>query len=226
MLAASICGCGGLVDSAGKSVSLRQYDSVIVDEVRIAPSVSQAQTGELLKGHLQAHLLADEHWTRGEEFDVEGFAKVVERYATTPGTVNGKPVEPAMTQQEFLDKYAAKKQRSLSLQSKPKGSRPLTLKVEITEFDFPGSVDAVVTGRSAKAKCKLAVYDTANGRLIGTADVVVRNSLPGVPLTPAAMAIRGVKGLIVGAYTRKHVLSLVDKLSRESVRILNEAKKR
>jgi hypothetical protein len=100
------------------------------------------------------------------------------------------------------------------------------LRVEIAELDFPGEIEQIVAGSAAKAKCRLEVYDPANRELIGTAEIGVAEALPGVPIAPIAMAIRGVESLIVGAYTRKHVLDLVEKLSRESVKVLDEAKKR
>ena len=62
-------GCGGLVDRNGQPASVRDYDSVIIEDVRVAPSIPMKHMAELVKGFLQVELLTSTKWLRGDEFD-------------------------------------------------------------------------------------------------------------------------------------------------------------
>ncbi len=219
-------GCAGLVDVDGKPVSLREYDSVVVESVTVAEGVEKKQMGELLKGYLQADLLVSETWKRGGDFDLEATADFVERYATTPGTINGKPLKPAVDDEEFEDRYAKNDEDLRALMARPKGSRPILLRVEIINVRFPGTIDEVITGRKSEATCRVTVFDPGATAPRGTAEVTGRHALPGIPILPVSVVIRTVGKMAFGEYTRKHVLDLVANTSREIVKVLTEAKQR
>lgn len=217
-------GCATLEDPDGKAVSLKAYDSVIVEEVRIDPEVSTKELGPLMKGMLQIELLTGDKWKLGTDFDFDEFSQYVEKYATVPGTLNGKPFESAMPVEKFKEKYAKKKEKMGSSLDKPKGVNPLRLQVVITKLDFPGTIDKVVTGRSAQLHCQIWAYDVNSPKPLGSATVTAADKLPGMPILPISMGLRIAKKVIFGGYTRKHVLKLTENLSKEIVKVLDKAK--
>ena len=224
MLAAG--GCGGFVDRNGQPVSLRDYDSVIVEDVRTAPAVPEKQMAELVKWFLQVNLLTSTQWRRGGEFDLEGFAQYVETYATSTGTLKGKPLKPAMTREEFAKRYAEKRKELEPHLEKPKGTRAAWLRVEITKLDFPEGVGQVILGNKAEVRAVVHVYGRSAQTPIGSTEVKVIDGLPGIPLLPIAVVARAAVNVIFDQYTRKHVLELALDLSREIVKKLDEAKAR
>ncbi len=219
-------GCGGLMDPDGNAVSLKAYDSVIVEEVRIDPEVSKKELGPLMKGMLQIELLAGDKWKLGTGFNFDEFAQYVEEYATTPGTLNGEEFKSAMTVEDFRKKIAEKREKMASSLDKPRGVKPLRLQVLITKLDFPSTVDQTVTGRSAELHCQIWAYDVNNQKPLGNATVTAADSLPGIPLLPTSMVMRVAGKAIFDGYTRRHVLKLTENLSKEIVKVLDEAKGR
>ena len=219
-------GCGGLLDRNGQPASVRDYDSVIIEDVRVAPSIPMKHMAELVKGFLQVELLTSTKWLRGDEFDVEGFAQYVETYATSAGTLQGKPVKPAMTREQYAKQYAEKRKELEPHLRKPKGTRPLRLRVEITKLDFPEGVGQVVLGTKAEARAAVHVYGGSGLTPIGSTEVKVIDGLPGIPLLPIAIVTRAASNAIFDQYTRKHVMKLALELSQEIVEELDEAKTR
>ncbi len=217
-------GCVTLEDSDGKAVSLKAYDSVIVEEVHVDPKVPKKELGPLMKGMLQIELLTGDKWKLGTDFDFDEFANYVEKYATVPGTLNGKPFKSAMPVEKFKKQYAKKKAKMGDSLDEPKGVNPLRLRVVITKLDFPGNIDQVVTERSARIHCKIWAYDTNGQKSLGSAIVKAGDSLPGIPISPISLGTRVAKKLIFGGYTRKHVLKLTENLSKEIVKVLDKAK--
>ncbi len=225
-LAMLLCGCANLVDSSGNAISLSEYDSVIVEDVRVMPGVQKRQMGPLLKGHIQTDLLGSDEWKRSGDFNLDSFAQQVESYATTEGRLEGKPIKPAMTKEQFKKQHAKTVEKLASKQAEPAGTRPVRLHVDLIKVDFPSSANQIVLGVKASADSKIYVYDPQTNRLLGTADISVSDSLPGMPLSPVSMATRAGKQAAFGLYTRKHVLKLIDKSSKEIVKTLDAARKR
>ena len=221
-----LCGCANLVDSSGNPISLSEYDSVIIEDVRVMPGVQKRQMGPLLKGHIETDLLASDAWKRGSDFNLDRFAQYVETYATTEGTLEGKPIKPAMTKEQFKKQHEKTVEKLSSKMAELKGTRPVRLRIDLTKVDFPSSADQIVIGKKASANSKIYAYDPQTNKLLGTADISVSESLPGMPLSPVSMATRAGKQAAFGQYSRKHVLTLIDKSSKEIVKMLEAAKKR
>ncbi|HOI56027.1 MAG TPA: hypothetical protein PLP01_12315, partial [Phycisphaerae bacterium] len=59
-----------------------------------------------------------------------------------------------------------------------------------------------------------------------TAEIKSIQGIPGVPLLPYSMATRAALNAVFDQYTRKHVMELVQNLSREIADKLAEAKKK
>ena len=219
-----LAGCGNLKGPDGRKVTLQQYDSVIVADVKVASSVSKKQTGPLLKGVLQAELLSSKKFQPAEDFDFESFAKYVETYMTTPGTINGKRIPSAMTSEEFTKQYVKKKEELRPFLNRPKGTRPLRVRITITKLTFPGGVEKVVMGSKAGLESRIDVYAANSAQPLGSADIKVTDTMPGSPIMPIGMAVNAAKSIIEGAYTRKTVMNLVTKTSKEIVKQLEKAK--
>ncbi len=219
-------GCASLKGADGKPVSLSKYDSVIVEDVEVSASLGQKQAAELLKGYVEMELLTGEKFKQGNDFDFDEFAKFVETYSTTPGEIDGKPLKPVMTREEVKKKYAKGKGELEPMMNKPKGTNPVHLKVVITEFVFPDTINQVVMGARAEAKCSISVYAPNAPKPLGTTMIEVTQGLPDIPLLPAAMATRAAKRIVFGGYTRKHIMDLMEHMSKHIVRELENAKKR
>jgi hypothetical protein len=220
-------GCTELVGPDSRPVSLRDYDSVIIEDVQLADSVPDAEMAPLLRGLLQKDLLTSEHWKQGDPFDVEAFGQFLEHYATTPGTAHDRPMPAAATQEEFRKHREEMEEELRPLLDKPRGTRPVRLRATITRLDLPGAACQLVLGGRANASCTVSVHGIDSEEPIGTADVVVSHGIPQLPVVPFAVAARAVAGLVAGGeYTRQHVYDLMAEMSREIVTALEQAKQR
>lgn len=220
-------GCTELVGPDSRPVSLRDYDSVIIEDVQLAESVPDPDMAPLLRGLLQKDLLTSEHWKQGEDFDVEAFGQLLEHYATTPGLMHDPPMPAAATQEEFRRHREEMEQELRPLLGKPRGTRPIRLRATITRLDLPGAACQLVLGGRANASCTVSVHGLDSDEPIGTADVVVSHGIPQLPVVPFAVAARAVAGLVAGGeYTRQHVYDLMAEMSREIVTALEQAKRR
>ena len=206
----------------GRSLNLGQYDSILVEDVQLAPEVSEKQVGPLLKGYTEVAVLGSKKWKLAGDFDLDAYAKTVEEYATTPGTVNGKPVKPVMTREQFLKEHAKANEKRKAKLTEPKGTKPVSLKILVTELRFPEGLEGVTLGTNPRLRCKVDVY--ADDKLLGSGDMEAIAGLPGIPLHPASMVGRAAKAMIFDEFTRKTVLKLVAELGEETIDALERSK--
>lgn len=206
----------------GRALNLRQYDSIIVEDVQLAPGISEQRIAPLLKGYTQVAALESEKWKLAGDFDPDAFLNILEEYATTPGTIDGKPVEPLMTREQFVDKHAKAHAKWRAGLAEAKGTRPVCLRILVTEMRFPKTLEGVALGTQPRMRCKVDVYD--DGTLLGSGDMEAVSGLPGVPLLPASMVGRAAKAMIFDEYTRKTILKLVAELGDETIGALNRTK--
>lgn len=206
----------------GRALNLRQYDSILVEDVQLAPEVSEKRIGSLLKGYTQVAALESKDWKFAGDFDLDAFIKTVEEYATTSGTINGKPVEPLMTREQFLEEHSEAKRKWRARLAEPQGTTPVSVRILVTQLRFPDTLEGVTLGTNPRMRCKVNVY--ADGELLGSGDMEAIAGVPGVPLLPASMVGRAAKAMIFDEYTRKTVLKLVTEMGDETVGALSRAK--
>jgi hypothetical protein len=206
----------------GRGLSLKPYDSILVEEVQLAPEVSDKQIAPLLQGYTKVAVLESNRWKLAEDFDLEAFAKAVEEYATTAGTINGKPVEPLMTREQFLEDHNEANEKRKAKLAEPKGTNPVSLRIFVTELRFPAALEGVALGTNPRMRCRVDVY--AGEKLLGGGDMEAISGLPGVPFHPASMVSRAAKAIIFDELTRKIVLKLVAELGQETNDALERAK--
>jgi len=221
LVAAMAAGCQFKTPD-GRALNLREYDSVLVEDVQLAPGIPEEQIGPLVKGYTELSALESKRWKLARDFDLDAFAKLVEEYSTTPGSINGKPVEPLMTREEFLKEHAEANDRRKALLAEPKGTRPISLRIHVTELRFPHVVEGVALGTNPRMRCKVDVY--AGGELLGSGDMEAVAGVPGVPLLPGSMVGRAAKAIIIDEYTRETVLKLTAELGEETISALTRAK--
>ncbi len=205
----------------GRAMDIGQYDSILVQDVQLAPEVSEAQVGPLLKGYIKVAALESKKWKLAGDFDLDAFAKTVEAYATTSGTIDGKPVKPLMTREEFLKEHAKAHEKWKTKLAESKGTKTVSLKIHVTELRFPGALEGVTLGTNPRMRCKVEVY--ADGELLGSGDLEAIAGLPGIPLLPVSMVGRAAKAMIFDEHTRKTILKLVTELAQETINALNRA---
>ncbi|NLX60203.1 MAG: hypothetical protein GXY74_14080 [Phycisphaerae bacterium] len=219
-------GCESFKDAQGRGVSFRAYDSVRIEQVSIDPAAPQQQIRDLTEGFLQYNLLVSDLWLRGDEWNPDDFAAYLEEFVTTAGTLEGKQLKPAMTQEQY-DKRSAERDAKLAPHlGKARGSRPLNLRVHITKVEFPSGVGQIVLGNKAEVRATVTAFDPGRPEPIGTAEIKSIQGIPGVPLLPYSMATRAALNAVFDQYTRKHVMELAQNLSREIADKLAEAKKK
>jgi hypothetical protein len=220
-IAVMACGCH-FTTPEGRALRLGQYDSICVEDVQLAPEVSEQELAPLVAGYTKVAVLESDKWKLTGDFDLDAFAKYVEKYATTAGTIDGKPVEPSMTREEFLEKHAiASKERKAKLAEAP-GTKPITLKILVTELRFPETLEGVAVGTNPRLRCTVDVY--AEGQLVGSGDMEAISGIPGVPFHPGSMVGRAAKALMFDEFTRTTILKLVNELADETVDALERAK--
>jgi len=206
----------------GAGLNLGQYDSILVEDVQLAPEVSEKNIGPLLVGYTKVAVMESRKWKLAGDFDLNAFAKSVEVYGTTAGTINGKPVDPIMTREEFLEDHDKAKEKQKAKVAESKGTKPIHLKILVTELRFPDTLEGVALGTNPRLRCKVDVY--ADGELLGSGDMEAISGLPGVPFHPASMVSRAAKAIIFDEMTRKTILKLVAELGVETVDALGRAK--
>ena len=221
LIAVTAVGCH-FTTPDGRALRIGQYDSILVADVQLAPEVSEAHVGPLLEGYTKVAALESKKWKLAGDFDLEAFAKTVEEYATTSGTINGKPVKPLMTREQFLKEHAEANEKWKAKLAEPKGINPVNLKIHVTELRFPNTLEGVAIGTQPRMRCKVDVY--ADGELLGSGDMEAVAGLPGIPLLPGSMVGRAAKAMIFDEYTRKTVLKLVAELGKETVSALERAR--
>jgi hypothetical protein len=221
LIAVTAVGCH-FTTPDGRALRIGQYDSILVADVQLAPEVSEAQVGPLLEGYTKVAALESKKWKLAGDFDLEAFAKTVEEYATTSGTINGKPVKPVMTREQFLKEHAEANEKWKAKLAEPKGTKPVNLRIHVTELRFPNALEGVAIGTQPRMRCKVDVY--ADGELLGSGDMEAVAGLPGIPLLPGSMVGRAAKAMIFDEYTRKTVLKLVAELGKETVSALERAR--
>ena len=206
----------------GRALNIRQYDSILVQDVQLAPEVSEVQIGPLLKGYIEVAALESKKWKLADDFDLDAFAKTVEAYATMPGTIDGKPMQPLMTHEQFIEKHAKAHAQWEAKLAEPKGTKPVSLRILVTELRFPSTLEGLTMGTNPRLRCKVDVY--ADGELLGSGDMEAISGLPGIPFHPGSIVGRAAKAMIFDEHTRKTVLKLVAELAEETIGALNRAK--
>ena len=219
-------GCESFKDADGNAASFRLYDSVCVEQVSIDPALPQKEIRDLTEGFLQYNLLVNDVWLRGDDWDPEPFARYLENFVTTSGTLEAEELKPAMTKEKYAKRYAEKKKELAPHLNKVKGTRPLRLRVHITKVDFPAGVEQIVLGNKAEVRATVTAYDPKSSARIGTAEIKAIQGIPGIPLSPYSMATRAVLNTVLDQYTRKHVMELAENLSRDIVDELVAARKK
>jgi hypothetical protein len=206
----------------GRALNLRQYDSIHVEDVQLAPEISEKRIAPLLKGYTQVAALESKDWKLASEFDLDAFTRAVEEYATTSGTINGKPVEPLMTREQFLKEHAEANEKWKARLAESRGTTPVNLKILVTELRFPHTLEGVALGTNPRMRCKVDVY--SNGKLLGSGNMEAIAGVPGVPLLPASMVGRAAKAMIFDEYSRKTVMKLVSELGDEIISALSRSR--
>ena len=206
----------------GRALKLRPYDSVVVESVELASEITDAQIAPLVKGHTLVAALESKTWKLGEEFDLDAFSGIVETYATMPGTIDGKPVDPIMTREEFLKEHAKANDRRKALLDESKGARPIHLRIRVTELRFPSTLEGITLGTNPRMRARVDVY--ADGAPLGGGDMEAVAGIPGIPLLPGSMVGRAAKAMIFDEITRKTILKLVAELGDETVGALSRAR--
>jgi len=219
-------GCESFKDARGRAASFRLYDSVRIERVSIDPTAPQKDIRRLTEGFLQGNLLVSDLWLRGDDWDPEPFARYLENFMTTSGTLEGEELKPAMTREEFAKHYAEERKALAPHLNKARGANPLRLRVHITKVEFPAGVGQIVLGNKAEVRATVTAYDPKSSALIGTAEIKAIQGIPGIPLSPYSMAARVALNAAFDRYTRKHVKELAENLSREIIEKLKEAKKK
>ena len=219
-------GCESFKDANGKAASFRLHDSVRVARVSIDPTAPQKEIRNLTEGFLQYNLLVNDLWLRGDDWDPETFARYLENFMTTSGTLEGEELKPAMTREQYAKRYAEKKKELAPHLNKARGKNPLLLRVHITKVEFTTGDGQIVLGNKAEVRATVTAYDAKSSAPIGTAQIKAIQGIPGIPLSPYSMAGRAAMNTVFDQYTRKHVLELAENLSREIVEKLKEAKKK
>jgi len=67
VLLVSVGGCANLTDKDGKRISLREYDSVVVERVTIVPEAPYPEMVPCLQASLELELLASEEWLKARQ---------------------------------------------------------------------------------------------------------------------------------------------------------------
>ncbi len=206
----------------GRALNLSKYDSILVESVQLDPEVADKRIGPLLKGYTEVAALESKHWKLDGDFALDAFAKTVEEYATTSGTIDGKPVEPLMTSEQFHEEHAEANERWKAKLVESKGTKPISLRIYVTELRFPDTLEGVTMGTKPRLRCRVDVY--AEGELLGSGDMEAIAGVPGIPLLPASMVGRAAKAMIFDEFTRETVLKLTTELGEETIDALTRAK--
>jgi hypothetical protein len=206
----------------GRALNLRQYDSIHVEDVQLVPGVSEKRIAPLLKGYTQVAALESKEWKLAGDFDLDAFTGTVEEYATTSGTINGKPVEPLMTREQFIKEHTRANAKWRARLAGPQGTTPVSLRILVTELRFPHALEGVALGTNPRMRCKVDVY--SDGKLLGSGNMEAIAGVPGVPLLPASMVGRAAKAMIFDEYSRKTVMKLVSELGDEIINALSRSR--
>jgi hypothetical protein len=221
LITGTLAGCQ-FTTPEGRPLKLSQYDSIMVESVELAPEVTDEHVAPLLEGYTKVVVLESKRWKLTGDFDLEAFAKKVEEYSTTPGTIDGKPVEPLVNSDEILEKHAEANERWKAMLAEPKGTKPIHLRMLVTDLRFPDFLEGVTLGTQPRMRCTVEVY--ADGKLLGSGDMEAISGLPGVPFYPSSMVGRAAKALIIDEFTRETVLKLIKELGDETVDALTRAR--
>jgi hypothetical protein len=206
----------------GRSLNLKEYDSIVVEEVELAPDIKEKSIGPLLKGYTEVAAIGSSKWGPAGDFDLEAFAQTVEQYATTEGTIEGKPLEPHTTREKFLKEHTEAYEEWKARSGESKGAKPVSLRIRVTEMRFPNNLEGVTIGTKPRMRCTVDVY--ANDVLLGSGDMEAIAGLPGIPLLPSAVVGRAAQAIVFDSMTRKTVLKLVAELGDETVVALERTK--
>jgi hypothetical protein len=205
----------------GGPLDITRYDSVIVEEVRLAPGVTETEVIHLVEGYTAVSVLESDKWKLAQDFDLEAFAAEVEAYATV-AREDGEPIEPSITREEFLEKHKDAHAQWKRTQGKPQGRSPLRLKVLVTDVRFPDTLEGITMGTRPRMRCTVDAY--ADGKRQATGDMEAISGIPGPPLLPAAMAGRVAKELIFEEQKHRTMIKLADEMGMETIRALEAAK--
>jgi hypothetical protein len=205
----------------GRNLNLRQYDSVNIDSVDLRPTVKVAELAPLVAGYTAVAVLENDKWMLASDFDLDAFAAFIEEYSTTSHTVDGKPVKPIKSEEQFQKEHAKLFARWRSKLARPKGDRPITIKIRVTELRFPEDIEKIVVGTNPRLLCTVDAYD--GDTLLGSAEMEAISGLPGVPFHPGGMVQRSAFMLLFEEYQRESILKLTDEMGREIVDALSRA---
>lgn len=206
----------------GQNLKLKTFDSVYVESVTLKSTVKEPALVPLLAGYTAVAVLENNKWRLASDFDLDAFASTIEEYSTTHHTVNGEPVEPVMTREEFMEENAATHAKWRSMLNAPKGTRPIRLRMHVTELRFPDDLESIVVGTNPRLLCTVEAFD--GDERLGSADMEAIAGLPGIPFYPSSMATRVAKELIFQEIQRETILKLSAEMGRETIDALSRAK--
>lgn len=213
LLAAAATGCAGNFQSTGGDrIGLANYDSVIVDEVTVAETVPFKIMAGYLEANLKLELLESDRWLKaGDQDDVETLLRKSGR---------DNPWDRACVYTE--KKRRAEKEQWEALSLKPPGTRPLTLKAEITKVVFPGLFEMRVLGATCYAYCRVELFD--GGNKLGEATIFSAPEFPRLAVYTAGIA--GVLSNIIRhkVYGEEDQIMLAENIAWETVKALSRAR--
>lgn len=220
LAAALATGCT-FKSAEGRNLNLKGFDSIIIESVRLHPTVREPALVPLVAGYTAVAALEDDNWKLAGDFDLDAFAATIEEYSTSPHTFDGKPIEPLMTREEFLEKNAEVHAKWKAKLSDSRGVRPLSLRILVTELRFPDDVEKIVVGTNPRLLCTIEVFD--GPERLGSADMEAIAGLPGIPFYPSSMATRVAKDLIFDEMQRETILKLSAEMGQETIDALSRA---
>ena len=212
LAAAATAGCANLTDADGRRVSLGQYDSVIVDEVKMPAEIPYPEMTGCLRAALELELLASRRWLPPREVEVRTLRSAAGR---------DDPYDPASTHSDARRlREQDKWNRRLK---KPTGRRPVLLRAEFTKVHFPSWSSMTVLGSTCYAYCRISLYDPASVEPLGTARAFAAPEFPRLGVWNAAIV--GVLSNVIRYknYTQEDRLVLARDMARQIVRILDRA---
>lgn len=208
-----LAGCANFRDEQGRRVSLRDHDCVIVEQVTVSEGVNYPEMVGCLEAAVQLELLDSDEWHRGREGDI----RVLLAQAGLPD-----PFDPHGPQSDAVRlRHQQRWERCLK---KPKGTRPVRLRAEITKVRFPSWSEMTVLGATCYAYCQVRLFDSDGIEKLGEARVFAAPELPRLGVWNTALVGVLTNVIRYKEYDKEDRLILARDLARQIVRTLNRAK--
>jgi len=214
VLLVSVGGCANLTDKDGKRISLREYDSVVVERVTIVPEAPYPEMVPCLQASLELELLASEEWLKARQPELRQLLSAAGR---------DDPFDPASPHSDTQRLQEQDKWQE-RLKKQP-GSRPVRLRAEITKVHFPSWSSMTVLGSTSYAYCQVELFDREGAEPLGGARVFSAPEFPRLGVWNAALPGVLTNLIRYKEYKHKDRLILARDIARQIVRALNRAKR-